>query len=103
MALSQGHFTYWHDQVLHCLALGFSDILAELNTVHVYADLRASESSQGSIPSLLIVTFYCPDIVIHNVTCNSMALLELTCPLDSMQHLESMRGRKQSKEEYLQN
>ena len=31
-----------------------------------------------------------------------MALLELTCPLDSMQHLEAARNRKQSKEEYLQ-
>ena len=30
------------------------------------------------------------------------ALLELTCPLDSMQHLEAARDRKQSKEEYLQ-
>ena len=104
-ALSQGRFTYRHDQVLHCLVLGLSEILAELNTVHVYADLpgmRASESPQGTIPSSLMVTSYRPDIVIHNVTCNSVALLELTCPLDSMQHLESARDRKQSKEEYLQ-
>ena len=31
-----------------------------------------------------------------------MALLELTCPLDSIHHLESARDRKQSKEEYHQ-
>ena len=43
--LSQGHFTYQHDQVLHCLALGLSEILAELNTVHVYADLRTCYES----------------------------------------------------------
>ena len=104
-ALSQGCFTYQHDQVLHCLALGLSGILAELNTLHVYVDLpgmRVSKSPQGTIPSSLIVTSsYHPDIVIHNVTCNSVALLELTCRLESMQHLESVRDRKHSKEEYL--
>ena len=56
--------------------------------------MRASESPQGTIPSLLMVTSYRPDIVIHNVTSNSVALLELTCPLDSMQHLESARDHK---------
>ena len=104
-SLGQGCFTYRHNQVLHCLTLELSEFLAELNTVHVYADLpgmRASESPQGTIPSSLMVTSYCPDIVIHNITCNSVALLELTCPLDSMQYLESARGHKQSKEEYLQ-
>ena len=64
--------------------------------------MRASESPQGTIPSSLIVTPYCPDIVIHNVTYNLVVLLELPNPLDSMQHLESARGHKQSKEEYLQ-
>ena len=50
-----------------------------------------------------MVTFYLLDIVIHNVTCNSVAsrALELTCSLDSTQHLESARDRRQSKEEYL--
>ena len=59
----------------------------------------ASESPQVTILSLLMVTPYRPDIVIHNETCNSVALLELT---DSMPHLEAARDRKQSKEEYLQ-
>ena len=49
-----------------------------------------------------MVTPYRPDNVIYNETCNSVALLELTFPLDSMQHLESARDCKQSKEEYLQ-
>ena len=40
-ALSQGHFTYQHDQILHCLASGLSEILSDLITVHVYADLRS--------------------------------------------------------------
>ena len=29
-----------------------------------------------------------------------MALLELTCPLDSIEHLKSARDRKQGKREY---
>ena len=36
------------------------------------------------------------------MACNLVALLELTCPLDSIHHLESARDRKQSKEEYHQ-
>ena len=36
LILMKTHFTYLHDQVLHCLALGLSKILAELNTVHIY-------------------------------------------------------------------
>jgi len=39
---------------------------------------------------------------IYNVTSNSVALIELTCPLDSTQHLEAARDHKQSKYEYLQ-
>ena len=43
---------------------------------------------------------YRPDIVIHNKESNSVALLELTCPLDSVRHLELARDRKLKKEEY---
>ena len=64
--------------------------------------MRASESLQGTIPSLLIITSYRPDIVIYNEACNLVTLLELICPLDSIHHLESARDRKQSKVEYHQ-
>ena len=52
-------------------------------------------------PSL---TPYHPDIVIYNQINNSrsVALLELTCPLDSVHHLESARDCKQGKTEYQQ-
>ena len=50
----------------------------------------------------LLITSYRPDVVIYNATRNLVVLLELTCPLDSIHHLESARDRKQSKEEYLQ-
>ena len=43
-----------------------------------------------------------PDIVIHNKSTNAVVLLELTCPLDSIQHLESARDQKQTREDYLQ-
>ena len=64
--------------------------------------MRTSESPQGTIPSSLMITPYHPDIVMYNETCNSVVLLELTCPLDTFQNLESARDHKQSKEEYLQ-
>ena len=70
----------------------------------VYADLpgmRASDSPQTTIPPSLLITPYRPDIVIYNQMNNSVALLELTCPLDSVHHLESARERKQ-KTEYQQ-
>ena len=60
VALSQDCFTYRHNQVLHCLALKLSEFLSSLSTIHVYADLpgmRASESPQGTIPSLIITPY----------------------------------------------
>ena len=106
VALSQDHYnTYPHDQVLGCLVSRISNLLAEDALACIYADLpgmRASESPQGTVPISLVVTSYHQDIVIHHITNNSIALLELTCPLDSNQHLEAARDCKQSKQEYLQ-
>ena len=73
--------------------------------IHVYADLpglRASEGPQATIPSNLLITSYRPDIVVYNSETSSVALLELTCPLDSEHHIEAARSRKQNKTEYLQ-
>ena len=78
MALFQDRYTYRHDQVLGCLVSGISNLLAEDSFVCIYADLpgmRASESPQGTVPILLMVTSYRPDIVIHHITSNSIALL----------------------------
>ena len=63
--------------------------------------MYASVSPQAIIPPSLIITPYCPDVVIHNKSINVVVLLDLTCPLDSIQHLESARDRKQTKEDYL--
>ena len=105
IALSQGRFTFRHDQVLHCLASGISTLVGQPNTIHVYADLpgmRASEAPPSTIPTSLMVTPYRPDIVLYSEITHTVVLFELTCPLDSFQHLESARDRKQSKGEYLQ-
>ena len=65
--------------------------------LHIYADLPgmyASASPQATIPPSLITTPYHSDIVICNESTNtysSVVLLELMCPLDSIQHLESAR------------
>ena len=39
---------------------------------------------------------------IHNTQVPSVTLLELTCPLDSGQHIQAARDRKQDEVEYLQ-
>jgi len=61
----------------------------------------ASESLQGTVPSSLVVTSYHQDIVIHDVTSNSVAMPELTCPLDTTQHLEAARDCKQTKQNFI--
>ena len=38
--------------------------------------------------------------MIHNKDSNAVALLELTCPLESVNHLELARDRKLGKEDY---
>ena len=48
---------------------------------------------------LIAITPYRPDIVLYNEGNNSIALLELTCPLDSVEHLNFARDRKQEKRE----
>ena len=104
-ALMQGRFTFRHNQVLYCLTSELSNFVAGQCMLSVYADLpgmRASDSPQTTIPPLLLITPYRPDIVIYNQMNNSVALLELTCPLDSVHHLESARERKQKKTEYQQ-
>ena len=101
----QGRFTFHHNQVLYCLASELSNFVARQCMLSVYADLpgmRASDSPQTTISPLLLITPYRPDIVIYNRMNNSMALLELTCPLDTVHHLESARERKQRKTEYQQ-
>ena len=50
----------------------------------------------------LLATPYRPDIVIYNPQSSSIALLELTSPLDSIHHIQSARSRKQNKTDYLQ-
>ena len=70
-----------------------------------FADLqgfRAGEAPQSTIPSTLLITPYRPDIVIYNSDKPSVALLELTCPLDSEYNIQSARSRKLNKPEYHQ-
>ena len=73
--------------------------------VRVFADLpnhRACEAPQATIPASILITPYSPDIVVYNSQVHCVAMLELTCPLDSVHHLKSAHNRKQSKVEYLQ-
>jgi len=99
VALSQGHFTYHHDNVLHCLATELLKYFAWSSLILLYANLpgmRASDCPRATIPSSLLVTSYRPDLVIYNKENNSVFMLELSCPLDSTCHLETVSRVKQN-------
>jgi len=91
---------------LQCLAHQLViDIFKHLPSIKVFADLpnlQASVSPPTTIPPEVMLTSYCPDLVFYNTATKSIALLELTCPLDSMHHFESARSHKQNKLEYQQ-
>jgi len=71
---------------MHCLALGTSVFAAQPNAIHVYADLPVMHASRALLSTILSVPY--------NEIDHTMALFELTCPLDS---LGSTRDRKQLK------
>ena len=71
-------------------------------SIHVFADLQGLRASEAPIPSTLLITPYRPDIIVYNSGKPSVALLELTCPLDSEHNIQSVRSRKQNKAEYHQ-
>ena len=67
-------------------------LFADLQDVRAYADLngfRFNESPQEIIPSTVLITPYRPDLILYNSHSSLMGIIELTCPLDSRQHLES--------------
>ena len=90
-------FPFWHQHLLGPLQILLSS--------KVYADFPnfyADGSPQTTIPTDLLIITYHPDIVIYNSQSPTITLLELTCPLDSAQHIQAARNRKQNKVEYLQ-
>ena len=100
VALPQQRYTYRHDQAFHLLASKLKEIFSDNPSIHVFADLQglqASEAPQATIPSTLLITPYRPDIVVYNSGKPSVALLELTCPLDSEHNIQSARSRKQTR------
>ena len=99
-ALNQSRYNYRHDQVLFILTTKLTEFFAGIPHVQVFADLpnfHANHCPQSTISSSLLITSYRPDIVLYNSQSSSVALLELTCPLDSNHHIESARARKQKK------
>ena len=102
VALNQQCYTYCHNQVLSAPASMLTKAFANYPSIQVFADLYNHQASQATIPTSILITPYRPDIVVCNSHIHSVAMLELTCPLDSVHHLESAQNRKQSKVEYLQ-
>ena len=99
VALSQGCFTFWH--ILYCLASIFSDWLARLSIIHAYANLMGKTVSLHRQPFLYhFLSLLTILTLLFTMKCE---VWWLTCPLNSIHHLESARDRqKQSKEEYHQ-
>ena len=90
MALTQQRYTYRHNQVLFVLAAKFVETFTSTPFIKVFADLpdfHADNTPQSTIPASLFITPYHPDIVIYNPLSSSIALLKLTCPLDSIHHM----------------
>ena len=82
---------------------GLSRTIARLDDAIVYfwnvdnkhlPGMCASDSPQATIPP----TPYQPDTVLYNEGNNSIALLELKCPLASVEHLNSARDRNMGRE-----
>ena len=74
-----------------------TNVFADCPSIQVFANLnnhRACEAPQATIPTSILVTPYRPDIVVYNLQVHTVAMLELTCPEDSVHHLESARNRK---------
>ena len=105
VVLNQQRCTYHHNQMPSALATMLTNAFADCPSIQVFADLnnrRACEAPQATIPTSILITPCCLDIVLYKLQVHSVAMLELTCPLDSVHHLESAWNRKQSKVEYLQ-
>ena len=91
--------------MLSLLASKLKEIFNDYPSIHVFADhqgLQASETPQATIPSTLLTTPYRPDIVVYNSDKPSVALVELTCPLDSEHNIHSARSIKQNNAKYYQ-
>ena len=100
-ALNQQHYTFQHNQVLSISASALTNLIfdAPFVKVYIYADCDlpnsyAYNAPQATIPSNILITPYHPDIVTFNTKCPSICLLELTCPLNSPQHIQAARDRK---------
>jgi len=89
-------FPFWSQCLLPSL------LILHFVRVHEYADLLnfyANNAPQTTIPSDILITSYCPNFVIFNFQLPFITLLELTCPLDSTQHIQAAQNRKQNKVE----
>jgi len=100
IALQQGKYTYGQDQILLSLLVDIGEFCDDAN---VFADLdncRAGNTPLTTIPPSILTTSYRPDIVIFIAERHDIHLLELTCPFNSMEHLQAAWERKSSKMEY---
>jgi len=92
----QQWYTYHHNRVLHIVVSRLTTLFADHQDVRaVYAGFYFNESPQETIPSMVLITPYCPDLILYNSCSSLMGIIEVTCPLDSQKHIESAHCRKQ--------
>jgi len=85
-SLKQGHFTYRHTQVLHCLTTELTRLFSEVDSISVYANVCKWLSTSNN-PS-----FYHCYLVPSRYYGRSNSV-ELTCPLDSINSARDQERR----------
>ena len=102
-ALEQGRYTWRHDSTLLAIVSGIKAALASQSTHHqVYADLpgwRVTDNPPSTVPSWLTSTLLRPDLVI--ISNESVRILELTVPQNSVEGLHKAKLRKSEKYDHI--
>lgn len=87
VSLNQGRYTWRHDSVLNHL---YDQVKAEATgDIEIFSDLPGKGINNSTIPQDIIVTNGFgskPDLVVLSRSTKTIALLELTCPLDRNLH-----------------
>ena len=87
ITLNQGRYTWRHDSVLNHL---YDQVKAEATgDIEIFSDLPGKGINNSTIPQDIIITNGFgskPDLVVLSRSTKTIALLELTCPLDRNLH-----------------
>ena len=80
-ALNQGRYTFRHNAIISYLVNYLKDNVCQ--EIKVYADIRGSTTTGGTIPASIVPTAEKPDIVCVNGSSKCVTILELSVPFES--------------------